>query len=129
MLRHRLLRASGGWLALFAVWLQLALSFGHLDPGQFSGRRDDGAGPGRAAFQLTSDRRSPADPQQQDQGNGADATCAICASMALVGASVLPEPVTLPVPVGWIGTAPIIDASARPVAVRFNLFRTRAPPV
>lgn len=129
MLRHRLLRASGGWLALFAVWLQLTLSLGHLHPEQFSGRSGDGAGQGTAVFQLTAERQSPARPQQQDQDNGADAVCAICASMALAGSSVLPDPVTLPLPVGWIAAPPIADASARPVVARFSLFRTRAPPV
>lgn len=129
MLQHRILRRFGGRLALAAIWLQLAFSFGHIHPGDifpyghavFQGHGITVVAPARG--------RLPPIPSQPDTGNAVDVTCAICASMAMVATLVLPEPVRLPLPLGSV-VAPVRRGDRFVLTPRpYLLFRTRAPPI
>jgi hypothetical protein len=107
-------------LALFALAVQLVLSFGHIH------KRDLLAGwhSGRATLKLA---RSPA-PELPAQPDGHEDFCSICATLALAGSLVLPEqpaivhPTAPPEP--WLGDGvPVIAAPAERL-----LFQARAPP-
>ena len=116
---------SAAGLALFALALQMALSFGHL-------HRDDlGLPPLPASDQAqvavhTSVVTHPSNP---DQAPASDDYCAICASMALVATAVpsLPPTLTVPEPVRPVWPAPApVHTLKLDVALSF---RARAPPL
>jgi hypothetical protein len=87
-------------LALLALALQLALSFGHMHS------RLSGIGA------LLPDE------------------CAICASVAITGSSALPEPVALKPPPVEFGVAPVVAFVSAIVGIIPHLsFQTRAPPL
>ena len=128
MLQRRFLRHYGGRLALLAVWLQLALSFGHIHPGDiFPFGHPVAQGHAVTAVANPRDHAPPA-PMLPGSGDAIDLTCAICANMALASTLVMPDPVRLPVPVA------VLVASTRArdgfvlTAAPFLLFQTRAPP-
>ena len=115
----------GAYLALFALALQLALTFGHVHLDRavpISADRSTVAGADASnAAQVT-----PPDPT--DRHDRADDRCPICTLIHLAGALVLAEPPSLPLP----------DISVRvpsepPLAFDFPspqraLFAARAPP-
>jgi Protein of unknown function (DUF2946) len=118
-------RRSGTWLALGALLLQLALSFGHIHPEDVAGFRVDAA----AAKQSVTIRETQSSGSD-DHGTPAPAhdECSICATMQLAGALVLPAPPT-------IALAGIVDrrawfphAECAPAAARYCHFQSRAPP-
>jgi hypothetical protein len=84
------------WLALFALALQLVVSFGHTHGGDF------GVASAVAADQSHAGSPSgpvPAPPADRDRGSTPDDGCAICASIALAGTLILTPPPALAVPV------------------------------
>ncbi len=103
-------------LALFALAVQLGLSFGHVHAGAF--------GPVSAKTALTNPS-SPGTDNDQDNGND---VCAICATIALANTLVDSTPPVLPLPV-QVHTAPVIVAvlldAAQPLRPSFQ---SRAPP-
>jgi len=115
-------RQLGARLALFALALQLVLSFGHIHAGDL----------GIAApANPTSIAHNPANddgpPPPQDRGDRHD-VCAICVTLSLTSTSLLPivAPLVLPVAYGWEWPADIQTAQ-----VSFDLefyYRARAPP-
>jgi len=115
-------RQLGARLALFALALQLVLSFGHIHA------EDLGVvAPANArsiAHNPASDDGSPP-PQDQDHRND---VCAICVTLSLTSTSLLPivASLVLPVAYGWEWPADIQTAQ-----VSFDLefyYRARAPP-
>jgi hypothetical protein len=121
--RHK---RSGALLALAALALQLALSFGHM-------HRDDlGLPPLPAADQTLialCTTPSPAGPADQDHQPGSDDYCAICASMVLMATATpsLPPVLIVPTPIRHVWQA--LTPSSE-VAARFALsFQARGPPV
>ncbi|HEY2529869.1 MAG TPA: hypothetical protein VGJ20_18340 [Xanthobacteraceae bacterium] len=118
-------RRSGGRLALLALALQLALSFGHIH------REDIFGPPGAAAFAAAAvtpaaDHARPLDFPSKHT----DDYCAICAAMAFLASSFVPQLPVLPLPV--VAT-PIERHVARVVsfaiAPQRTPFRSRAPPL
>jgi hypothetical protein len=115
--RHR---RFGSWAALFALTVQLVLSFGHIHLENYQAASPVVA----AALQV-----QPASPTDEDGGPaGHRDFCAICAALNLTSSSVLPT-IALPVspddqPYKWL-------AYLRPAqfsrSVHF-LFQPRAPP-
>jgi hypothetical protein len=107
----------GGWLALFALGLQLTLSFGHIHPEDFAGAN---ATPAQSQSAL---QNAP-----NDHNNGDHDGCAICAVMHLAAGSLLPEPpsVVLPPATAFI-TLVALDRTALPPLAR-QAFQARAPP-
>ncbi|MGA2128989.1 MAG: hypothetical protein ABSG76_22895 [Xanthobacteraceae bacterium] len=104
-------RRCGGWLALFALAIQIGLSFGHVHADDdahravvpfvvalFGGNGPTDAGP------------VPTPADHEPHGLVGDA-CAICAVIALAGSLLLPEPPALALPVGAID-APLLGRTA-----------------
>jgi hypothetical protein len=110
-------------VALFALAIQMAVSFGHM-------HADDlGLVPSSAADQsrLTS-AQTPAAPAKHNGSSPPGDYCPICASMALLatGIPALPPILTVPLPIArlWASPTPIYGLSPR-----FSLsFQARAPP-
>jgi len=87
MLQSRRTRQFGSWLALFALWLQIGLSFGHVHAQAAAGPESAA----RAAHHAVV--ASPAyDPGGLGHHRAGDEACAICASIQLAASVVLPEP-------------------------------------
>jgi len=114
----------GGRLALFALALQLALSFGHV-------HREDIFGPSSAASAAAAlpaaDTSSPASSDQPSKHS--DDYCAICATISLLGGSFVATPPQLPVPLVSHAAEPTDGIVAILVAPRRAAFQSRAPPV
>jgi hypothetical protein len=114
-------RRFGAWAALFALAVQITLSFGHVHVGKIAHLSQ----PAHATQWQAADGNAPSRP-----GHPADANdfCAICATIAMVASSVLPEPTAPPLPIA----APY--AWGREFAAAFRsrqahfLFQARAPP-
>ena len=111
---------AGSRLALFALTLQVVLSFGHVHRGDFRHAID-----GRA---VTGTQPAPSDPPLQPASD-ADDYCAICATIHLAATSLLPQALQLPVP---LAAGPVEHAN--PVAKGFFSprrapFQSRAPPL
>ncbi len=112
-------RRFGGWLALFALALQLTLSFGHMHAEDFA----------PAAIQTSTaagdDGGAPAD---HDHGLGHH-DCDICATMAMLASLVVPLPPSVALPaysrfIVLAETGPQIVFGFVP-----RQFQARAPPL
>ena len=110
----------GSRLALFALAIQVVVSFGHVH----LDRLTTGTPAAAASFQQ-SDSRGGTPPAHRGD---ADDVCAICAVIGLVASSVLPEAAQLVPPVAvsavwtdeFVAAAPVFDLHAA--------FQARAPP-
>lgn len=105
-------------LAIFALTVQFALSFGHVHLGQ----------PYAVAFASTGTQASGSTPAQHPVGD-ADDYCAICATIHLSATSFVPQAphLLLPFlsrPVEHFGSVPAISFSPRRAP-----FQSRAPPL
>jgi hypothetical protein len=123
-LRHR--RKFGGLLALFALALQLGLSFGHIHTEELfgSGRAAPSASVGDHARWLSSDQRT-----NQTSSDHSDDYCAICATTYLLSSSFVPK-APQPLPPTFI-SRPVEHSSSVAaifVAPRRAPFQSRAPP-
>jgi hypothetical protein len=122
-------KRRGAYLALAALMLQLALSFGHIHAQDL---HLDGIA--RAAPHLvlaTADthgislaQRAPSPTQNQSD----DDYCAICASIVLVSTSFVSEPPKLPVPLGFARIEHAFSVTDSTATPRLFAFRSRAPP-
>jgi hypothetical protein len=121
-LRARLKQVS--CIALFAMALQVVLSFGHIHVDQILGASDQSSAPAanagtKLALAGTADEL-PA---------GAGDECAVCALIALANSLILPVPAMLPLPVHFAAThqapALVFHISQSTVAP----FQARAPPL
>jgi len=111
-------RRVTAWLALAALLVQFAASFGHFHAQEYAAL----LGPHGTPV-LASDRgTTPSDL-------AADEDCAICASIFLVGSSPVPDFVIVAAPAEIRLPAPLFLAALRLSAPAYSLFRTRAPPV
>lgn len=110
-------RSWGGWLALFALGLQLALSFGHIHPEDFA------AAKASATQSLTAQQNAPGQHQDDDDG-----FCAICAVMHMAGASLVPGAPSVVSPVDAVAVAFVALARAELPPLAPLSFQARAPP-
>jgi hypothetical protein len=121
----RSIKCFGGILGLFALCLQLVLSFGHV-------HADHHQPSSEHAFAVVGDNSSPVN--SDDEGRAApvpddDDDCPICASMHLASTLVIPAPPNLIVPASF-GSAAFKHEIALTLSLRrFTLSRTRAPPI
>jgi hypothetical protein len=113
----------GAQLALFALVVQMAVSFGHM-------HRDDlGLPPIPEASQTNvaaADHAPP--PAVPDHQTPADDYCPICASMVLIATAIpsLPPTVVPPKPISFVWSTPV---PAHAAAANFALsFHARGPP-
>jgi len=118
-------RRFGTWLALFALAVQMAVSFGHVhlegiartDPTRLAS-----ATAGHAAQSLLA-------PQPGGGDDDDDAYCPICASVYLTANSFVPAAPVLPLP-SVSNVVEHFNPSARVfVAPRRLAFQSRAPPL
>jgi hypothetical protein len=112
----------GGWVALFALALQLTLSFGHLHLDKTA------LSPASVASVLPSQAASGDAPSDPDQRSAGHDFCAICATISLASTLLLPEPSGLMLPTAdahrWLREFEI----ARPSSGPHLSFRARGPP-
>jgi hypothetical protein len=111
----------GGWLALFALGLQLTLSFGHIHAEDFAPANT------AVAQNQTVPQNAPSHQNDGDHHDGND-FCAICAVMHMAGTSLLPgaPSVSLPAAITFVVFA-AADLTALPPSARQS-FQARAPP-
>ena len=106
------------WAAVFAVAIQLVVSFGHIHLEDFQGASSVTVGSSQT-------QQSPSD--EDDRGSGHD-FCAICAALNLTSSSLLPAAAVLATPVDhphrW---APVLHPAEISYRVHF-IFQARAPP-
>jgi hypothetical protein len=113
-------RGLGSWAALFALTIQLYLSFGHihLEVLQTS-----------STAIAASSQIQPNNPAGDDEGPAGHDFCAICAALSLTASSTLPTVALLAIPVDhphpW---AVDLRTAQHPYNVHFP-FRARAPPL
>ena len=113
----------GAYLALAALALQIALSFGHVHlPVVGAGPHVATAAPHNTAIAQAS-QRGPAKNSGDD-----DDYCAICASIFLVSTSFVSEPPKMPVPLGFERIEHSFAVARGIVAPRRVPFQSRAPP-
>jgi hypothetical protein len=106
----------GARLALFALVVQLVLSFGHFH-----------AIAAQATPSTQSSQQLPAPGHDQDQHP--DDFCAICAVVALASTAVAATPPALPIPQAFDLVHPSIDATFVNLRSARAAFRSRAPPL
>jgi hypothetical protein len=114
-------RRFGGTLALFALALQLVLSFGHIHVRDFAGI----PGPVVAQAQVTAVHGPGGDAA--DQAN--DIYCAVCATVALSGTLVLPSLPALASPSNSTDVSHWYRHADRRDRFDHALFSARAPPL
>ena len=114
-------RRFAGTLALFALALQITLSFGHIHLRDFAGV------PGVAVAQAQATATDPAN--DHNPGHSADDYCLICATASLAGTLVLPSQVAPRVPVSSADTSYGHFCAAPCSRIDHALFSARAPPL
>ena len=112
-------RRIGAWAALFAFAIQLVLSFGHVHLDKLTV-----SSPAAANVQVAS--RDGGAPQPKH--TGANDFCAICATIALVTSSVLPEAARLSPPLSVPSSRATEFLIARSAFDLHASFQARAPP-
>jgi hypothetical protein len=122
----RIRRMGVAGLGLFALSLQLFLSFGHVHVRQFiaSSATADGSVAHAAASKST------APTQDQTPSKLPDDDCPICATMYLTASGLLPAPpcVSVSLSVSQVSHQTVIEVFDSHVG-RHVLFQTRAPPI
>ena len=112
------------WLALIALTLQMAVSFGHM-------HRDDlGLPPvikAGQALALTDATGAPAGPADEDHHPASDHYCPICASIALIGTGAPALAPVLIVPLSIIHFSPPEKPADRPRPQLPSHFRRAGP--
>ena len=115
----RVNRRIGAWAALFALTVQITLSFGHIHLDKIALSRL----PAHATQLQAADGKT-----RSGHHSGANDFCEICATIAMVASSVLPTPAPLPAPVATPYSWAREFAFAPPVRRAHSFFQARAPP-
>jgi len=125
----RLHQRFGGYLAIFALWVQLAASFAHFHAYSFVASAAAPSGLGSTAQLLVSGGDLPAvAPDHPGKGFPRD-NCPICATSYLMGSAVTARPPILATPIVFqhVCWEPI-NAGDVPRICNFSS-RARAPPI
>jgi hypothetical protein len=118
-------RRWGAWAGLFALVLQLVLSFGHMHPDDLGLPPPAAAGHAQAIANTAS---APIGQPQQDHQPQPDDYCAICASMALVATAIASLPPALIVPSAFRYIWPLHLVARGIRATLIPSFQARGPP-
>jgi hypothetical protein len=119
----RSIRRFGAGLGLFALLLQLTLSFAHIHP-------EDLLGASAGAAERIAGKAQPAGPGQDRRIPGAPHDdCPICSVMHLAGTIVLPGAPALALPTEFTVASFVADDLVSTAIPRRLPFQTRAPPV
>ncbi|HEX3939810.1 MAG TPA: DUF2946 family protein [Xanthobacteraceae bacterium] len=116
-------RRRGAYLALAALVLQIAISFGHVDIDGIAGPDHLTLAGLHKTVAAKVSKHGPAQPSGDDDGY-----CPICASISLVSTSIVSEPPQLPVPDGFERVRPPVSIIRGIVPPWRVAFRSRAPP-
>jgi hypothetical protein len=115
----------GGWFALFALTIQLALSFGHVHVANLVWPAP--------VFALQADQAPPTSPDQDAVPSKPAAKlsfdyCGICALINLAGSLITPAAPALPLPT-LVGRIEPWESASHPLALAtYRAFQARAPP-
>jgi hypothetical protein len=116
-------RSVGSLAALFALSIQLVLSFGHIHPKDIQGTRS----PVTASPQSQNTGGDGTAPANNDSDTGHD-YCAICAALRLTSNSVIPTVALIATPIShshrWLSDFNVAQISFE----LHSLFQARAPP-
>jgi hypothetical protein len=115
----RLRTRWGGGLALFALALQLVVSFGHVHADELTGNP-----PGIAAIVHAGDM--PAGDADTDHD---DDHCDICATLHALASAMVATPPPLPIPCAFARSELLISDSVVAAQPRRASFQSRAPPI
>ncbi len=110
----------GSWLALVALAINLALSFGHTHA---AGHRNPGSGPIIAALGL------PGHDNPQDRFNHADYLCPVCIAASTIANSVAPTPPAIPLQLSEVAVDRQVESVRLAVALPRAPFQSRGPPI
>ncbi len=116
-MQSRSWRRRGGWAALFALALQIALSFGHLHPLHTA-----------SAPTLMAQAEGPLHSGGGDPRDCAQDICAICVSISLASTVTLPPPLILAAPVATYAVIEFRRSTVVQPRLPQHPFQTRAPP-
>jgi hypothetical protein len=108
-------RRLTGWLALFALMLQLALAFGH--------SHAEDVAPAVASAAAVQTGGSPDAPVDSDH-----ADCAVCAVLHLTNALLAPAPPALVLPAAYVRARLDATAPQALASIAAASFHARAPP-
>jgi hypothetical protein len=112
----------GGWLALFALGLQLTLSFGHIHAEDFAAAKTS-----TSKAVVAQNQTAPQNAPGGDHDGDPD-FCAICVVMHMAGTSLLPGAPSVALPADIISAVFVAaDLIALPPFARQS-FQARAPP-
>jgi hypothetical protein len=118
----RVNRKWGGCLALFALALQLVLSFGHIHA------EDLGLAAAREAVASHAQSASGDDTQPPQDRDDAHDVCAICITLSLSATAMLPAVASLILPVTYEWEWPADIQPAQDVFYLKSYYQARAPP-
>jgi hypothetical protein len=119
---HRLKVAS---LALFALTCQFVLAFGHVHPDRLAGKLSHWAVAAAAAAVAPAD---PPIPRQNNPSGLGEDFCAVCASVSLAGALVVPATPAVPPPISFVDGLHWPFAAAAAASIDHFHFDARGPP-
>lgn len=111
-------------VALFALALQFALSFGHFHPDEFA--LADASGIAAASSQTSANDATAPDPDGHADKHD---LCAICATISMAASTVLPEHKTVPLPVAHGRLLAFEFQTTHRAFQTHRFFQARAPPV
>jgi hypothetical protein len=120
MARMRRSIRLGSCLALFALALQLSLSFGHIHAEDLAPATSI-----PATMSADQDGGNPAEPDHHGLGHD---DCPICAAAALLATLVIPSPPALDAPATYRFVVPDEAITLQWVGKPSRLFQARAPP-
>jgi hypothetical protein len=109
-----------GWVALFALALQLVLAFGHVHTG--------GLGHTREIAALTADGSTGGQPHKPTTPSDQD-YCAICAVLNLLSGAQGATAPALPVPFATVAATVVAEPETVHAATLRPAFQSRAPPL
>jgi len=122
-------RLSSG-LAIFALALQLALSFGHIHLKDIVGTAHASTSIAASAVaSLSDEQRARATPTDRTSHEHEDEYCAVYAVKALLGSAQVAEPPPLPLPCLFRFTGLPAGYDANLAELHHGLSRARAPPI
>jgi hypothetical protein len=117
-------RGFGGRLALFALAVQLYLSFGHIHREDIYGPAYLGAATATAPVAAADIKSSPADHSSKHAGD----YCEICATISLLSTSTMAEPPRLALPAASRLVEHRVGIAVAAIVPRRTPFQSRAPP-
>jgi hypothetical protein len=123
-------RLFGGCLALFALAIQLAVSFAHIHPQDLLPRPELGLVAKSPSTTVLADGETIFGKPTDNHGGGLPHdSCAICASINLISSALTVQGLVLSIPANFdsVQLQSISDFEFQ--SNRYSLFQTRAPPI